>query len=49
MEVCEDKPDGATDHAQHHTYECVICGQISQSSEERPVGLIVLMLPSTGW
>ena len=30
------------------SYECVICGQALESSEDQPIGLIILLQPSTG-
>ena len=29
-------------------FDCVICGQSSTSTEDRPVGLVVLLQPSSG-
>lgn len=43
MDVCEDSNDPFTSQSK----ECVICGQFMESTEERPLGLIVYMHPST--
>ena len=29
------------------SHECVICGQVTESVEDKPIGLIVLLQPST--
>lgn len=44
MDICEDSNDSSiTDNCK----ECVICGQYMESTEERPIGLIVFMHSST--
>ena len=40
--------DMDVDADQVENYYCVICGQSSPSTEDRPVGLVVLLQPSAG-
>ena len=44
MDICEDSNDSTAVYCK----ECVICGQFMESTEERPIGLIVFMHSSTG-
>lgn len=49
MEVCqEDARDNSKQKGILNAYECVICAQTCKSTEDRPIGLVVLMVPSTG-
>ena len=49
MEVCQEEArDDVKRKGVLNTYECVICTQTCKSTEDRPIGLVVLMVPSTG-
>ena len=49
MEVCQEEArDDAKEDVVLNAYECVICAQTCKSTEDRPIGLVVLMVPSTG-
>lgn len=49
MEVCQEEArDDAKEKGLLNAYECVICAQTCKSTEDRPIGLVVLMVPSTG-
>ena len=39
---------GSVPETEIETFDCVICGQSSASTEEAPVGLVVLLQPSAG-
>ncbi|XP_031559765.1 E3 ubiquitin-protein ligase UBR3-like [Actinia tenebrosa] len=41
-----DAPPDTSETNNDKTYECVICGEASPSTEERPVGLVTLLQPS---
>ena len=40
--------DGAGGETTEELFDCVICGQTSTSTEDRPIGLVALLQPSAG-
>lgn len=40
--------DGACSETTEELFDCVICGQASTSTEERPIGLVALLQPTAG-
>ena len=48
MDVDAQPTSCSSGQADEHSFDCVICGQTSTSTERRPVGLVALLQPSTG-
>ena len=48
MDVDTQPTSSSSGQADEHSFDCVICGQTSTSTERRPVGLVALLQPSTG-
>ena len=48
MDVDTQPTSSSSGEANEHSFDCVICGQTSTSTERRPVGLVALLQPSTG-
>ena len=48
MDVDTQPTSSSSGEAIEHSFDCVICGQTSTSTERRPVGLVALLQPSTG-
>ena len=40
--------DGTSSKTTEELFDCVICGQTSASTEERPIGLVALLQPTAG-
>ncbi|XP_029192377.2 E3 ubiquitin-protein ligase ubr3-like [Acropora millepora] len=47
MDVDTQPTSSSSGLADEHSFDCVICGQTSTSTERRPVGLVALLQPST--
>lgn len=46
--VALDAADGMPSEKAEDFLDCVICGQASTSTEDRPIGLVTLLQPSAG-